>query len=86
MTLKELCDLYLYYQHSKVLANNLSPKHHNDQIGSDGRMVLRWASAAFLETEKHFKRISGYKQLWMLKSYLDRSEQTEALAVQRKVG
>jgi len=52
----------------------------------DGRMVLRWVTAAFLETEKRFKRISGYKQLWMLKSYLDRSDQTEALAVQRKVG
>jgi hypothetical protein len=40
-------------------------------------MVLRWATAAFLETEKHFKRIGGYKQLWMLKSYLDDLEKTD---------
>ncbi len=52
----------------------------------DGSMVLRWASAAFLETEKHFKRIGGYKQLWMLKSYLDELEREQMLAEKRKVG
>jgi putative transposase len=52
----------------------------------DGDMVLRWATAAFLETEKHFKRIGGYKQLWMLKSYLDELEKEQMLAEKRKVG
>ena len=52
----------------------------------DGDMVLRWATAAFLETEKHFKKIGGYKQLWMLKSYLDELEKEEMLAEKRKVG
>jgi len=51
-----------------------------------GKMVLRWATAAFLETEKHFKRIGGYKQLWMLKSYLDDLEKDKALAEKRKAG
>ena len=51
-----------------------------------GRMVLRRATAAFLETEKHFKRIGGYKQLWMLKSYLDDLEKDKALAEKRKAG
>ena len=32
----------------------------------DGQMVLRWATAAFLVTKKHFQRIGGYKQLLML--------------------
>lgn len=32
MTLKEICDMYLKYQHTKLLANNLSARHHNDQI------------------------------------------------------
>ena len=36
----------------------------------DGHMVLRWA-AAFLATEKKFRRIMGYRDLWMLKAYLD---------------
>jgi hypothetical protein len=28
-----------------------------------GQMVLRWAAAAHLETEKHFRRIMGYRDL-----------------------
>jgi len=34
MTLKELCDLYLQYQHLKVQANALTARHHNEQIAS----------------------------------------------------
>jgi len=52
----------------------------------DGQMVLRWATAAFLETEKHFQKIGGYKQLWMLKSYLDEIEKEKLIAEKRKVG
>jgi putative transposase len=37
----------------------------------DGRMVLRWAAAAFLMTEKSFRKIQGYRDLWMLKSVLE---------------
>jgi len=51
-----------------------------------GKMVLRWATAAFLETEKHFKRTGGYKQRWMLKSYLGDLEKDKALAEKRKAG
>ncbi len=29
-------------------------------------MVRRWAAAAFLDTEKNFRKIMGYKDLWML--------------------
>jgi len=39
MTLKQLCDLYLQYQHSRVLADNVTPKHYNDQIGSLNRLM-----------------------------------------------
>jgi hypothetical protein len=34
-------------------------------------MVLRWAAASFLDAEKAFRRIMGYKDLWMLKAHLD---------------
>ena len=34
MMLKELCDLYLQYQHLKVQANALTARHHNEQIAS----------------------------------------------------
>jgi putative transposase len=37
----------------------------------DGKMVLRWVAAAFLETEKNFRRIQGFRDLWMLKAKLE---------------
>ena len=37
----------------------------------DGRMVLRWCASALLATEKNFRRIMGYKDLWMLKAKLE---------------
>jgi transposase-like protein len=36
----------------------------------NGQMVLRWVASAFLETEKNFRRIQGYRDLWMLKAKL----------------
>ena len=36
----------------------------------DGEMVKRWAAAAFLDAEKSFRRILGYRDLWMLKALL----------------
>jgi len=36
-----------------------------------GEMLLRWAAAAALETEKNFRRIIGHRDLWMLKAALD---------------
>ena len=36
----------------------------------DSQMVLRWVASAFLETEKNFRRIQGYQDLWMLKAKL----------------
>lgn len=36
----------------------------------DADMVLRWSAAGFLEAEKGFRRILGYRQLWILKAAL----------------
>jgi len=36
-----------------------------------GEMVLRWAGAAALETEKAFRKIMGHRDLWMLKAALE---------------
>ncbi len=38
----------------------------------DGKMVLRWAAAALLLTEQNFRKIMGYRDLWMVKAALDR--------------
>ena len=46
-----------------------------------GEMVLRWAAAAFIATEKRFNRIMGYAQLWTLQVALDPD-----FAVQQKEG
>ena len=38
----------------------------------DGSMVLRWAASGFLASEKNFRRIMGYRDLWILAAALDR--------------
>ncbi len=40
----------------------------------DGKMVLRWAAAALLMTEQNFRRIMGYRDLWMLRAALDENQ------------
>jgi hypothetical protein len=42
-------------------------------------MALRWAVAAFVETEKHYRRILGYQQLW-IKATLDEPRKDQIIA------
>jgi len=51
-----------------------------------GSMVLRWAAAAFLATEQKYRRILGYRQLWILKAHLDQPRQQQEVADDRKAG
>lgn len=46
-------------------------------------MVLYWCARSWLETEKSFRRIQGYEELWVLKSVLDR-DFTEGLIAERE--
>lgn len=39
----------------------------------DADMALRWTAAGFLEAEKHFRKISGVKDIWILSEALHRS-------------
>jgi len=39
-----------------------------------GSMALRWSAASFVETEKNYRRIIGYDQLWVLKAHLDEQD------------
>jgi integrase len=52
MTLKQLCDMYLNYQYSKLQANDLTARHHNDQIDSLNKLM------AFLCQGRKVKSIS----------------------------
>lgn len=36
----------------------------------DGKMVMRWMAASYMDAEDHFHRIGGYKDLWMLEAAL----------------
>jgi len=36
----------------------------------DGKMVMRWMAVAFMDSEEHYHRIGGYKDLWMLEAAL----------------
>jgi putative transposase len=51
----------------------------------DGSMALRWAAAGLVATEKNFRKLLGYKLLWMLKAYLDESTDGQ-LVEKRNVG
>jgi hypothetical protein len=48
-------------------------------------MALRWAAASLVATEKNFRKLTGYKLLWMLKAYLDDSSVGQ-LVEKRNVG
>ena len=52
----------------------------------DGQMALRWAASAMEATAKHFRKIMGYQQLWMLQAHLDEAQDSEKLAAPRKAG
>jgi transposase-like protein len=45
-----------------------------------GSMVLRWAAASFLAAEQSFRRIGGYKDLWMLAAALGRNDSEKEVA------
>jgi integrase len=52
MTLKQLCDMYLKYQYSKLQANDLTARHHNDRIDSLDKLM------AFLGQTRKIKSIT----------------------------
>ena len=51
----------------------------------DGSMALRWAASSMVATEQNFRKLLGYKLLWMLQAYLDEPSHGQ-LADKRNVG
>jgi transposase-like protein len=47
----------------------------------NGSMVRRWLASAFLRTEKSFRRIMGYRELWTLEAILSESQVATQQAV-----
>ncbi len=54
--------------------SGMRQKTHRVTNWKNGAMALRWAAASFVETEKAYRRIIGYDQLWILKALLDDHE------------
>jgi hypothetical protein len=70
MALKDLCDLYLKYQYSRVIAGSLTPKHYNDQISSLGKLM------SFLDQGRRIESISALD----LQNYKRRLQKTNCSA------
>ena len=50
----------------------------------DPEMVLRWMASAYLEAEKYFRRIQGYRDLWVLSTALGRARSTSKVDLNTK--
>lgn len=48
----------------------------------DAEMALRWVAGAYVLTEKHFRKIMGYENLWALAAVLGRSKKSVTLKEQ----
>jgi len=51
----------------------------------DASMVLRWVASSLVSAEKHFRRVMGYQQLWILASKLQEVDQNESVALESRV-
>lgn len=51
-----------------------------------GSMALRWTAVAFDAISRGFRRIMGYKHLWMLKAALEEPSKDRSLVEQAKAG
>jgi transposase-like protein len=51
-----------------------------------GEMALRWTAASFEAASRGFRRIMGYKDIWMLKAVLDERDCDERVARQAVAG
>ncbi len=53
------------------LCDGIRVMQRNVKNWQSGQMALRWTAAASLEREKRFRRINGYRDLWLLVRALD---------------
>jgi len=60
------------------LLSGVEGRTHRVTHWKHGEMALRWAAAAALETERNFRKLLGYRDLWMLKAALDEGQSAGA--------
>jgi transposase-like protein len=66
--------------------SGVSVRTHRVRHWQDGSMAVRWAASTLLATEKHYKKLMGYRDLWQLKAYLDELDVKHGLVSAKKVG
>jgi hypothetical protein len=49
-------------------------------------MAVRWTASALVSSSKNFRKVMGYKDLWMLKANLQPNEKNLPIAEEVKVG
>ena len=52
----------------------------------DGSTDLRWAAAAILQAEKHYRWIMGSEQLWVLEAHLNERLERTTIDGEQKAG
>lgn len=63
--------------------SGVSKRTGNVSRWRDADMVLRWVAGAYLATEKNFRKIQGYEDLWVLAAALGREK--KSATTQQKV-
>ena len=61
-------------------------KIHRVTNWQSGDMAVRWTASALVSSSKNFRKVMGYKDLWMLKANLQPNEQNLPIAEEVKVG
>jgi len=51
--------------------SGVKSRTHRVKNWQDGSMVKRWAASSLLETEKSFRKIMGFRDIWMLDAALE---------------
>ena len=66
--------------------SGVSARTHRVRRWRDGAMVARWAATSLLATEKHYKKVMGYRDLWQVKTHLEELDVKHGLVSVRKAG
>ena len=74
---------------TNIIDNSHSAAHekiHRVTNWQSGDMAVRWTASALVSSSKNFRKVMGYKDLWMLKANLQPNEQNLPIAEEVKVG
>ena len=65
--------------------SGIRSRTHRVKNWQDHGMVVRWVAASLLDMESRFKRVMGYRQLWILEEKLRELAEKESIDGKSKV-